>query len=159
MLPCTVSGEGLFEKAFIDVRVFNPCAQSNHQSPLLFVYRRHEQGVREVEHASFTPLVMSVTGGMGKPATTIDKRLASMISEKRNTGVPLENISTRKKGVWFLAMKIEDCKQRLRCDIPHIFLLVHFQFSRTESFCDQKSPNSDITGATYTLSWNPYVIS
>ena len=37
-----------------------------------------------MEHATFTPLVMSVTGGMGKAATTFYKRLASMISEKRN---------------------------------------------------------------------------
>ena len=83
---------GRFEKAFVDVRVFNPCAQSNRWSPLASVYRRHEQEkrrhyeqrVREVEHATFTPLVMSVTGGMGKAATTFYKRLASMISEKRN---------------------------------------------------------------------------
>ena len=62
-------GGGRFEKAFIDVRVFNPFAQSNHLSPLIFVHRRHEQvkrrhyeqRVREVEHTSFTPLVMSVT--------------------------------------------------------------------------------------------------
>ena len=36
----------LFEKAFVDVRVLNPCAQSNHQSPLASVYRRHEQEKR-----------------------------------------------------------------------------------------------------------------
>ena len=68
---------GRFEKAFVDVRVFNPCAQSNHWSPLASVYRRHEQEkrrqyeqrIREVEHATFTPLVMSTTGGMGRAAT------------------------------------------------------------------------------------------
>ena len=37
---------GRFEKAFLDVRVFNPCAQSNRQSPLSSVYRRHEQEKR-----------------------------------------------------------------------------------------------------------------
>ena len=35
--------------------------------------------VREVEHASFTPLVMSATGGLVKEAT---KRLASRLAEK-----------------------------------------------------------------------------
>ena len=58
----------------MDVRVFNPSAQSNQRGPLASAYRRHElekkrqydQRVREVEHATFTPLVMSVTGGMGK---------------------------------------------------------------------------------------------
>ena len=82
-----------FEKAFVDIRVFNPCAQSNHRSPLASVYRRHEQEkkrhyeerVREVELATFTPFVMSTTGGMGRAATTFFKKLASMINEKKNT--------------------------------------------------------------------------
>ena len=84
--------EGRFEKAILDIRVFNPSAQSNRCSPLAFVYRRHkqkkkrkyEQHVQEVEQATFTPLVISTTGGMGKAATTFYKRLASMISDKRD---------------------------------------------------------------------------
>ena len=80
-------------QAFVDIRLFNPCAQSNRRSPLASVYRRHEQEkkrhyeerVHEVELATFTPLVMSTTGGMGRAATTFFKRLASMISEKKNT--------------------------------------------------------------------------
>ena len=83
---------GRFEKAFVDVRVFNPSAQSNRHGPLSSVYRKHEQEkrrqydqrVREVEHATFTPLVLSTTGGMGRAATTFYKRLASMVAEKRN---------------------------------------------------------------------------
>ena len=82
---------GRFEKAFVDVRVFNPSAQSNRHGPLSFVYRKHEQvkrrqydqRVREVEHATFTPLVLSTTGGMGR-AATFYKRLSSMVAEKRN---------------------------------------------------------------------------
>ena len=82
---------GRFEKAFIDVRVFNPSAQSNRHGPLSSVYRKHEQEkrrhydqrVREIEHATFTPLVMSTTGGAGRAATTFFKRLASMLAEKR----------------------------------------------------------------------------
>ena len=80
-----------FEKAFVDIRVFNPCTQSNCRSPLASVYWRHEQEkkrhyeerVREVELATFTPLVMSTTGGMDRATTTFFKRLASMISEKK----------------------------------------------------------------------------
>ncbi|MDA8002156.1 MAG: reverse transcriptase domain-containing protein, partial [Alphaproteobacteria bacterium] len=83
---------GRFEKAFLDIRVFNPSARSNRQAPLQSVYRRHElekkrqyeQRIREVEHATFTPLVLSSTGGMGKAASVFYKRLASMISEKRD---------------------------------------------------------------------------
>ena len=42
----------------------------------------YEQHVCEVEHASFTPLVMSVTGGLAKEATNFYKRLASHLAEK-----------------------------------------------------------------------------
>ena len=83
---------GRFQKAFLDVRVFNPSAQSNRHGSLAVVYRRHElekkrqyeQRVRDVERASFTPLVMSTMGGMGKAASTFYKRLTSMLSEKRD---------------------------------------------------------------------------
>ena len=52
------------QKAFLDVRVFNPSSRSNWQASLKSVYRRHEQEkkrqyeqrVREVEHATFTPI-------------------------------------------------------------------------------------------------------
>ena len=33
---------GRFEKAFVDVKIFNPSAQSNRQASLMSVYRRHE---------------------------------------------------------------------------------------------------------------------
>ena len=81
---------GRFEKAFVDVRVFNPSTQSNRQSPLTSIYRKHKQEKRrrydqrvcEVEHATFTPLVLSTTSGMGHAATTFFKRLTSTVTEK-----------------------------------------------------------------------------
>ena len=81
-----------FERAFFNVRVFNPCARSNRQTSLQSTYRRHEQEkkrqyaqrIREVEHSTFTPLVLSTTGGMGRATTTFYKRLAAMLSEKRD---------------------------------------------------------------------------
>ena len=39
----------------------------------------YEQRIREVEHASFTPLVFSATGGLGNEAKTFYKRLASLL--------------------------------------------------------------------------------
>ena len=82
---------GRFERAFFDVRVFNPHAPSNRQ-PLPACYRKHEnlkkrayeQRVREIERGSFTPLVMSLTSGLGNAASVCYKRLASLISAKRN---------------------------------------------------------------------------
>ena len=52
---------GRFERAFFDVRVFNPYAPSNKTLPTATCYRRHErekrrkyeERIREVEHASF----------------------------------------------------------------------------------------------------------
>lgn len=81
---------GTYERTFFDVRVFNPHAPSNRRTPLPSCYRRHEQAkkrtyeqrCREVEHASFTPLVLSATGGLAKEATVFYKRLASKLASK-----------------------------------------------------------------------------
>ena len=81
-----------FERAFFDVRVFNPYAPSNQHSSLQACYRKHEnlkkraydQRIREVEHGTFTPLVFSCTGGMGRAAVATYKRLASLIATKRD---------------------------------------------------------------------------
>ena len=80
---------GRSERCFIDVRVFNPYAQSNINS-ISAAYRCHEnikrreygQRVREVEHASFTPIVMSATGGLAPEAATFYRRLASLLASR-----------------------------------------------------------------------------
>ena len=81
---------GHFERTFFDVRVFNPLASSNRQASMSDTFRRHEaakkraydQRIREVDHATFTPLVFSATGGLGSQADIFYKRLASLLSEK-----------------------------------------------------------------------------
>jgi len=78
------------ERAFFDVRVFNPLAPSNSSSSISATYKKHEREkkreygarVREIEHGSFTPLVLSSTGGMGHEAKVFYKRLASLLSIK-----------------------------------------------------------------------------
>ena len=37
-----------------------------------------------IEHGSFTPLVMSANGGMGRECRKVFSRLSEMIAEKRN---------------------------------------------------------------------------
>lgn len=89
------SGEVLLKGPFYvikcyDVRVFNPFAPSNRHSSLASTYRQHEnikkrhyeQRIREVEHSSFTPLVFSLSGGIGPAASAVYKRLASQLSGK-----------------------------------------------------------------------------
>ena len=47
--------------------------------------RTYEERVREIEHGSFAPLiVVSISGGMGPIATTVYKRMASLIAENYN---------------------------------------------------------------------------
>ena len=56
------------------------------------VYRTHErekkrtynERIIQVEKGSFTPIVVSTFGGMGQEAESFHKRLAQLISEKRN---------------------------------------------------------------------------
>ena len=45
--------------------------------------RVYNERVLEVENGTFTPLVFSVYGGMGKECNTFFKRLTSMLAEKR----------------------------------------------------------------------------
>ena len=47
--------------------------------------RAYQQWVQDVEQFSFTPLVLSATGGMGAEATTFYKCLAAMLSQKWKT--------------------------------------------------------------------------
>ena len=83
---------GRYERNFIDVRIFNPHTPSNRNSDLATCYRKHErskkrayeQRVREVEHTSFTPLVLSASGGMAWEATNFYKNLASKLAMKWN---------------------------------------------------------------------------
>ena len=73
-----------------DVRVFNPHTPSNRNPTPSACYRKHEREkkraythrILEVEHSSFTPLVLSATGEMGREATCFYKRLASMLAQK-----------------------------------------------------------------------------
>ena len=84
---------GRFERTFFDVRVFNPYAPSNQTPTPSSCYRKHENikkreyylRIREIERASFTPIVLSSTGGMGSIATTTCKRLASLLADKWGT--------------------------------------------------------------------------
>lgn len=60
--------------AFFDVRVFNPFAKSHMSSKLETVFkaneaskkRQYNQRVIQVEHGSFTPIVLSAFGGLEK---------------------------------------------------------------------------------------------
>ena len=76
--------------ALFDVRVFHPNAPSYRQTRVASLFRRHElekkreyeDRIRNVDCESFTPLVFSTFGGLGKEA---NNRLADLLSQKHNT--------------------------------------------------------------------------
>ena len=89
-----ISARGVWsreQRAFFDVRVFDPNARSYQNQSLSQAYRKNElekkrhynERVREIEHGTFTPLVFSVYGGMGQECKVFYKRLCSLLSEKR----------------------------------------------------------------------------
>ena len=80
---------GRTESYFVDVRVFNLYAPLNVNS-ISATYHCHEnnkqhacgQRIQEIEHASFTPIVMSATGDLAPEATTFYGTLASLLASK-----------------------------------------------------------------------------
>ena len=70
----------------------NQSTSSWHIATLSQCYRRDElekkrsydQRIREIEHRSFSPLVFSTPGGMGPTATTVYKKIASMMAQKQD---------------------------------------------------------------------------
>ena len=80
---------GQFERALFDVRVFNPLASSiANRSSLASCCRcqevekrlRYSTGVRNAEHASFVPVVMSCDGGLASAACATLKHLAALVA-------------------------------------------------------------------------------
>jgi len=75
---------------WFDVRVTNPNSISQIELSLDKIYNKHEnekkkrynERVINIEHGTFTPLVFSITGGMGPECTMYHKHLAERIAEK-----------------------------------------------------------------------------
>ena len=84
------------QRAFFDIRVFDlnacryrglelsKCFQRNESEKK----RHYNERVNNVEYGTFTPLVFSTNGGMGRECQLFYKRLGLMLAEKRS--VPLQ---------------------------------------------------------------------
>lgn len=92
---CDVSARGVwsrYEKTFFDIQVSHPTANSHMQKSLSSLHAENERlkknkyldRVRNVERASFTPLIFNTTGGMAPECSRTNRRLAELIAEKRN---------------------------------------------------------------------------
>ena len=79
------------QRAFFDVRIFDPNAQRHENKTFRRCYELNEHEKKKgyssrilnVEQGSFTPLVFSITGGMARECSMFVKRLCQMISLKR----------------------------------------------------------------------------
>ena len=93
------------EKAFFDVRVFNPFAKTHLRSNLDAVFQNNENQkkieyndrVIKVEHGSFTPIVMSSCGGCGVETSRFVKRLAELVANKKDLETSVVSNYIRKK--------------------------------------------------------------
>jgi hypothetical protein len=79
------------QNAFFDVRVFYPHASSYVSKNLQTLYgsmekakkREYLDRIVNIDHGTFTPLIFSATGGMGKEASAALKQLAISLSHSR----------------------------------------------------------------------------
>ena len=89
-----IHARGFWERhrsAFFDVRVCHPNAVSYRDLEPQQIYRIHEnekkrlysERVLDIEHGTFTPLVFTTTGGMGKECLKYHGHLAQLIAIKK----------------------------------------------------------------------------
>ncbi len=77
--------------AFFDFVGYNPYAKSYRDKTLEQNFRNleqkkrreYEQRINEVEHADFSPMAYSITGGLGPQADIVTKRLSVRIAAKQ----------------------------------------------------------------------------
>ena len=80
------------QKAFVDIRIFDPMAACHRNSTLEAAHRKNEQDktraygnrIQQVDHGSFTPLVFTTYGGMGPKAKCFYSRLADELAKKKH---------------------------------------------------------------------------
>ena len=79
-----------YQRVFFYVRVFCPLSATNRSRSLMACYRaneeikkrKYDQRIRKVEHASFSPLIFSTSGGFGPISSLFIKRLSHLHAEK-----------------------------------------------------------------------------
>ena len=114
------------QMAFFDVRVFNPNARRYVNLEISKSYvlnekekkKEYNERVLQVEHGSFTPLVMSATGGMGRECRRFYARLAEILSEKRKQNYSLTTTWLRRKICFALMKSVCMCIRGSRSVFP-----------------------------------------
>ena len=97
--------------------MFNPNARRYAKQELLKTYQLNEkekkrlcnERIMQVEHGTFTPPVMSGTGGIGRELSTFYSRLSELISEKRESSYSIVATWIRRKIIFALIKSIGMC--------------------------------------------------
>ena len=105
------------QKAFFDVRVFNPIARRYRNMKITKAFdvnekekkRTYNQRVLEVEHGSFTPIVFTAMGGMGRETNSFYKRLSELLCEKRDDHISIITTWVRRKVIFALMRSVILC--------------------------------------------------
>ena len=116
-------------KVFCDVRVFDHNALRYSRTELKKCFQKNEEEkkksynerVLQIENATFTPLVFSANGGMGKECSTFYKRLAEMIADKRNIATS-EAISFVRTRISFSFERESPSRYCARCYYDYVVL-------------------------------------
>ena len=78
------------KRTYFDVRIFNPFCSTFHyhcyRHAEMEKKRAHEQRIHEVEFGSFSPLVFSMTGGLG-PNSSVQE---TGINDRRQAGATIQ---------------------------------------------------------------------
>ena len=105
------------QMALFDVRVFNPMAKRFANQSLAKAYesnekekkRSYNERVLEIEHGSFTPLIFSAMGGMGRECGKFYTRLAEAVADKRRANYADTITWVRRKISFSLCRSIVIC--------------------------------------------------
>ena len=100
---------------FFDVRVFNSIAKRYvHMDKFKSIStqqkrKNYNERILEVEHGSFTPIVMSAYGGIGKEGNKFYNRLAELLAAKKNQQLSAMTSWIRRKLVFALINSLWMC--------------------------------------------------
>ena len=114
-------------RAFCDVRVFNPLAPTYRNQTLKAAHttnenakkREYGERVLNVEHGTLTPLVFTCFGGMSIECSRFYNRLSEKISEKRGIEPSVAKSWVRTKINFSLLKTMNLCLRGSRSRKPH----------------------------------------
>ena len=133
------------QKAFFDIRVFNPTAGRYKNTKLNKAFEMNEkekkksynQRVLEVEQGSFTPLVFNAMGGIGREARTFYNRLSELLADKRKEHLSVVTTWVRRKMIFSLMRSVVLCLRgsRIPWSQDHLASSVNNNTKDSETTC------------------------